>query len=115
MRKLSLLAVAAVVGLVGCTDPETKWLYSGSSVGLDREGWISASPERQLGTAGNWLKSLQDKGWLNDPAITAENAELKKNAQSLTDCLNTSIEYSQDETNYLVAECVKVLGWAANK
>lgn len=115
MRKLCLVALLAVVGAVGCSDPETQWLYSGSSVGLDRDGWSSADQERQLGTAGFWLKSLQEKGFLKSPTLTEDNAELKKNAQALTDCVNTSIKFSSKETNYLVAECVNALGWAAAK
>lgn len=111
MRKLSLLAVAAVVGLVGCSDPNSEWLNKGYSVGLDRKGWTEADQPTQLGTAGHWLKSLQDKGFLNAADLT-EGEALKENASVLMGCINTALPVSNGEINYLVADCVKLNGWS---
>lgn len=106
-----LLIGFVTLSVVGCSDPETKWLYDGSSIGLDRQEWVKATPERQLGTAGFWLQSLQDKGFLSSKEITTPNATLKQNAKTLTDCVNKVIAYSNDDTNQLAAECVKLNGW----
>lgn len=114
MMKRTLIALAAVVALAGCSDPNSAWLNKGYSVGLDRQGWTEANTETQLGTAGHWLKSLQDKGWLNSPAVTEDDA-LKQNATALMNCINTALPVSNGEINYLVADCVKVNGWAVSK
>jgi len=113
MVKKSLLALLMVSALAGCSDPDSKWLNNGNLNGLDRQGWAEASPAKQLGTAGFWLRSLQNKGFLNDPALT-EGEAFKKNAQLLADCLNSSIAVSSVETNYLTATCVSTMGWAAD-
>lgn len=107
--KKTIFVILSVLSLAACSDPE--WLRAGSSVGLDRSGWESASQEVRLGTSGYWLKSLQDKGWLNDESIT-EQSDLKKNAQALTDCINQSVAISKDDMNYIVADCVTLLGWS---
>ena len=114
MVKKSLLAVLMVSALAGCSDPDSEWLNNGNLSGLDRQGWAEASPAKQLGTAGFWLRSLQNKGFLNDSALT-EGAAFKQNAQMLVDCLNSSIVVSTAETNYLTATCVSTMGWAADK
>lgn len=110
MMKRTLIALATVVVLSGCSDPNSAWLNKGYSVGLDRQGWINANTETQLGTAGHWLKSLQDKGWLKSPSIT-NDADLKSNATSLMNCINATLPVSNTKMNNIVADCVKVNGW----
>ncbi|EGQ9107525.1 hypothetical protein DDM60_002708 [Vibrio cholerae] len=105
-----LLVMVGALSLFGCGDANTQWLSKGYSVGLDRAGWMSADADTQLGTAGHWLKSLQKNGFLNDESITSEQS-LKENATLLMECLNAAMPFSDQETNYLVADCVKVNGW----
>ncbi|HAS6073676.1 TPA: hypothetical protein I7144_20665 [Vibrio vulnificus] len=108
MRRLLFLVA---VGLVGCSDPNSEWLNKGYSVGLDLKGWSEANYDTQLGTAGHWLKSLQDKGFLKSQELT-EGEQLKENAAALTECINKVLPFSNGEINYLVADCVKVNGWS---
>ncbi|HGF4956662.1 TPA: hypothetical protein ACF33T_004435 [Vibrio parahaemolyticus] len=114
MLKKTIVGLALVAGLVGCSDPEIEWLYNGSSVGLDRQGWLESSADRRLGTAGFWLRGLNKDGWLKDPAMI-EGESFKKNAQQLAECVDSSIAVSQAETNHLVASCVSVMGWSSDK
>lgn len=112
MKKF-ILATIAVVSLSACMDDETKWLYEGNPDGLSRQEWNQAYPDLKLGTAGRWLQSLDEKGYLKDKALVS-GPEFKQNAQKLADCLDSSISVSQAETNHLVASCVQTMGWASN-
>lgn len=112
MKKF-ILATAAIVSLSACMDDEKKWLYEGDPDGLSRQEWTQAYPELKLGTAGRWLQSLDEKGFLKDKTLVS-GPEFKKNAQKLTDCLDSSISVSQAETNHLVASCVQTMGWASS-
>ncbi|HHY0482709.1 hypothetical protein [Vibrio parahaemolyticus] len=111
MIKKQFLIIAGLVALSGCSDPNSEWLNKGYSVGLDKKGWSEANAETQLGTAGHWLKSLQDKGFLNAAELTEGDA-LKQNATTLMDCINAALPVSNGEINYLVADCVKLSGWS---
>ncbi len=108
MLKKVMLSVL-LFGLVACGDPE--WTNYGSMYGLDRQEWIAASGEKQLGTAGYYLRKLQQKGFLKDESATEGEAWFV-NAVNLTDCLNKRITYSNKETSYLVSDCVQSLGLA---
>lgn len=114
MIKKTIAALVLVGAMSGCSDPDSDWLYDGSSVGLDRQQWSEAQPGRKLGTAGFWLRNLNKDGWLIDGALV-EGPEFKQNAQMLVDCLDSSIIVSKAETNHLVASCVQTMGWGANK
>lgn len=114
MIKKALLAVLMVSALAGCSDPNGEWLNNGNASGLDRKDWVSASPSEKLGTAGFWLRSLQNKGFLNAQTLT-EGDDFKGNAQLLANCVDSSIKVNSDETNYLAAKCVSTMGWAADK
>ncbi|MFG0774301.1 hypothetical protein [Vibrio sp. GLN_1] len=111
MLKKLFVVLGGLVALSGCSDANSEWLNKGYSVGLDRQGWAEANHETQLGTAGHWLKSLQDKGFLNAPELT-EGEALKENAAILMDCINKALPVSNGEINYLVADCVKLNGWS---
>ncbi|NAX32003.1 hypothetical protein CAG63_18320 [Vibrio sp. V37_P2S8PM304] len=106
------LVVSLLVGMAGCSDPNSEWLNKGYSVGLDRTGWLKSDTETQLGTAGHWLKSLQEKGFLNSKDIT-QGDELKANAKILMNCINSALPASKGKINYLVADCVKLNGWSS--
>ena len=94
-------------------DSDTKWLYEGNPDGLNRQEWINAYPDLKLGTAGRWLQSLDEKGFLNDKNLVSGD-KFKEHAQMLSDCLDSSIKVSKAETNHIVATCVQSMGWASN-
>lgn len=114
MVKKSLLTLLMISALAGCSDPNSEWLNNGNINGLDRTDWVDASQAEKLGTAGFWLRSLQNKGFLNAQTLT-EGDDFKKNAQLLANCVDSSINVSSAETNYLAATCVSTMGWAADK
>lgn len=108
MLKKVILSVL-LFGLVACGDPE--WTNYGSLYGLERQDWIEASDEKQLGTAGYYLRKLKQKGFLKDESATEGEAWFV-NSVNLTACINERIAYSNKETNYLVSDCARLLGLA---
>ncbi|OCH60901.1 hypothetical protein A6D98_09890 [Aliivibrio fischeri] len=111
MIKKTIMAFM-LIGLVsGCVDQDKKWLLEGNVNGLNRHEWQNAYPDLKLGTAGRWLQTLHEKGFLNNDDLI-EGPEFKENAKKLSECLDSSMLIYDKPTNQLVASCVKMMGFA---
>ena len=112
MIKKTLTTLVLIGAVSGCVDPDKKWLLEGNVNGLTRSEWAEAYPDLKLGTAGRWLQTLNEKGFLNNDGLV-EGPAFKENAQQLSECLDSSMLISDKPTNQLVASCVKIMDWAS--